>query len=386
MNGDQAGRLTVTAPAPLAVLKFGGTCVATESGRARVVREIVAKRAAGWRVVTVVSAMGRNGAPYATDTLLNLVQGQGGRANGPDYAAAYVCGELLSAAVLSTLLQECGAPAVCVPGWQAGIVADGDPADAAITAVRPQRLHDLLSEGRLPVVAGSQGATPRGDLATLGRGGSDTSATAFGVALATDLVEIVTDAPGLMTADPAVIATAELIPVISHQACWRMASLGAGVIHARAVTVAARRPEMPVLLRSLSAAGQGTRIGCSGWLAPRHGLPIGVASLPQPTVQAAGDDAGGRDVARLVRVSVVYEGLAPFADAARYHGALGDQGLVATHWAHEDDCFSAWVPAGDARRAVQALHAAHLTFGSREGASAAAQNLGPEAATTLQRR
>lgn len=386
MNGSQDDRFTVTSAAPLAVLKFGGTCVATESGRARVAREIIAKRAAGWRVVTVVSAMGRNGAPYATDTLLNLVQRQGGGARGSDYAAAYVCGELLSAAVLSTLLQECGAPAVCVPGWQAGIVADGDPADAAITAVRPQRLHDLLGEGQLPVVAGSQGATPRGDLATLGRGGSDTSATAFGVALAADLVEIITDAPGLMTADPVVIATAELIPAISHQACWRMASLGAGVIHARAVAIAARRPEMPVLLRSLSDAGRGTRIGCSDWLAPRHGLPIGIASLPQPAVQAAGDRAAGRQATPLVRVSVVYEGRAPAADAARYHDALVDRGIVAAHWAYEDDCFSAWVSARDGVAAVQALHAAHLAVGSREGASAPAQNSGLGAVTTLQRR
>lgn len=386
MNGDQAGRFTVAAPAPLAVLKFGGTCVATESGRASVAREIMAKRAAGWRVVTVVSAMGRNGAPYATDTLLNLVQRQGGRAKGPDYAAAYVCGELLSAAVLSTLLQECGAPAVCVPGWQAGIVADGDPAAAAITAVRPQRLQDLLSDGRLPVVAGSQGATSRGDLATLGRGGSDTSATAFGVALAADLVEIVTDAPGLMTADPAVIATAELIPVISHQACWRMASLGAGVIHAGAITIAARRPEMPVVLRKLSARGEGTRIGCSDWLAPRHGLPIGIASLPQPAVQPVGNSGAGHDAAPMVRVSIVYEGHAPFADGARYHKALFDHGIVAAHWAHEDDCFGAWVPACDAIRAARVLHAAHLAIGSREGASTAAQNSGPDAAPTPHRR
>lgn len=333
----------VDGKAPLAVLKFGGTCVASETSRFTVCERILATVAAGWRVVVVVSAMGRRGAPYATDTLLDLVTRECPGAADADLAVAYICGELLSAALVSSLLRSRGVAAACLSGWQAGIITTECPGDAAVADVRPQRMLDLLGEGVVAVVAGSQGVTDTGMTTSLGRGGSDTTATALGVALAADRVEIFTDTPGIFTADPALEPLARPLTSISHRGCERYAALGAKVIHAKAVRLAAMRPELPVIVRSLADDGRQTQIGDQGWLPPLFGMPLGVACR-----QAEASTA---------RVSLVFEQQGAPTAAPGLQQALAASGIAVLQWHCEDDCFSAWVPAEQGAAAVRTLHA-----------------------------
>jgi len=333
----------VDGEAPLVVLKFGGTCVASEASRASVADRIVAATASGWRVAVVVSAMGRRGSPYATDTLLDLVARECPGAADADRAVAYICGELLSAALVSGLLRSRGVAAACLSGWQAGIITNECTGDAEVVDMRPQRVLDLLAEGSVPVVAGSQGATAAGAPTSLGRGGSDTTATALGVALAADRVEIFTDTPGILTADPAMVPSARPLAAISHRACERFAALGAKVIHAKAVRLAALRPEMPVIVRSLGEDSGQTQVGNQGWLPSMFGRPLGVTCRPAENATA--------------RVSLVFEQQGAPAAAPGLQQALAANGIAVLQWHCEDDCLSAWVPAEQSAAALRALHA-----------------------------
>jgi aspartate kinase len=166
--------------APIVVMKFGGTSVATPDGRASL-RACVRRRLDDGRLpVVVVSAMGRKGAPYATDTLLDLVDGCE-----DEYARDLVAsvGEVVSAVVCAHELSCEGVAARPFTGADAGIVTDGVSGNATIVEILPGPLLAALAEGVVPVVAGFQGVGPDGLLTTLGRGGSDTTACALGVAL-----------------------------------------------------------------------------------------------------------------------------------------------------------------------------------------------------------
>jgi aspartate kinase len=356
----QAGSRTA---ARIAVLKFGGTCVASEVARLQVIARIHAARVSGWQVVVVVSAMGRRGAPYATDTLLEMVGRECPAARPEDLAAAYACGELLSASLVSGLLRSAGVPAACLAGWQAGIVTTESANDALVTDVRPQRLLDLLAEGTVPVVAGSQGVSDGGTITTLGRGGSDTTATVLGVALDAGEIVIYTDTPGIMTADPALVPAARILSSVSHRACERYASLGAKVIQAKAVRAAALRPEIQLVVRGLGDTGSGTRVGQTGWLPAEYGRPLGVGMLQCEGAAAgvAGCAPGpGDGNAPAIRVSVVHEGEGARGSSGGYAAALAAARIVPLQDLCEDDCFSVWVPLAQARAAAGALHAAAL--------------------------
>ena len=172
------------------VQKFGGTSVATPEFRQKVIQK-VAEGMALHDVVVVVSAMGRKGDPYATDTLISLLQ-QAGVPAKHDLDIMMACGELMSAALLATSLRQVNIKAVALAGWQAGILTDANFGDARIITVQADYLHSLLAQGVVPVVAGFQGASEKGDITTLGRGGSDTSAAAIGVALGASAIEIYT--------------------------------------------------------------------------------------------------------------------------------------------------------------------------------------------------
>src|SRR5271163_3034595 len=154
----------------VAVLKFGGTSVASADQRAIAFTRIRDAIADGFATVAVVSAMGRPPAPYATDTLLGLIGGRGGSRNADLLLAA---GELISAAVFAEELAVAGVPAVAMTGAQAGIVTDARHGDAAILRVEPHAVDELLERGAVPVVAGFAGATESGIPTTLGRGGTD---------------------------------------------------------------------------------------------------------------------------------------------------------------------------------------------------------------------
>ncbi len=241
------------------VQKFGGTSVATSAVRENVVRHIVRAMSEGYRPVVVVSAMGRSGDPYATDTLIELCRQTGGPTGGRELDLIMACGEIISAVVMAQTLKSKGQPAVALTGGQAGIITNEHHGEASIFKIEVERLLHELEEGKVPVVAGFQGMSARGDVTTLGRGASDTTAAALGVALGAELVEIYTDVDGVKTADPRIVPNAVTLTHATYAEVVEMAHLGAKVIHHRAVEIA-REGRVPLKVRSTMGDGPGTLI------------------------------------------------------------------------------------------------------------------------------
>jgi aspartate kinase len=239
------------------VQKFGGTSLRDEEARRAAIAKVRRRRAAGDEVVVVVSAMGRSGDPYATDTLLSLIDRDSARA--PDVDLLLACGEIISAVVFSALLKAEGVEAVALTGAQAGIITDDSHQDAKILEVDPSHVVAELKAGRVPVVAGFQGISREGFVTTLGRGGSDTTAAAIGAALGAAAVEIYTDVDGIKTADPRLVPTAATIHQIDYEETFQLAHMGAKVIHPRAVEIA-RQFQIPLRVLSTFEDGEGTVI------------------------------------------------------------------------------------------------------------------------------
>jgi aspartate kinase len=221
----------------IAVLKFGGTSVGTSEQRSVAYDRIRDARESGYGVVAVVSAMGRSPAPYATDSLLELIDGRTGTANADLLLAA---GELISAAVFADELAARGVDAVALSGLQAGIVTDACHGDATILRVEPSAIYAALERGAVAVVAGFHGTTEDGAVTTLGRGGTDLSAIALGHALDAERVDIYTDVSGAMTADPRRIPSARTIERASLAEMTELANHGAKVMHHKAADYANR--------------------------------------------------------------------------------------------------------------------------------------------------
>jgi aspartate kinase len=169
------------------------------------------------------------------------------------------CGELISAATLCSELQAEGIPSASLTGGQAGIVTNRQFGSAKIVEIRPQRIRELLGEGKVAVVAGFQGITADGELTTLGRGGSDTTATALGAALQAAEVDIYTDVDGILTADPRLVRDARPLKAVSYEEIANMAHNGAKVIHPRAVEIA-MKAGIPVRVRSTFSEDEGTLV------------------------------------------------------------------------------------------------------------------------------
>ena len=256
------------------VQKFGGTSVATVESRELVYNKILSAKENGYSVVVVISAMGRKGAPYATDTLLDLIRLDCPEANLRELDLIFSCGEIISGTLITANLQKKGYPSVYLTGQQAGIVTTKEHGDARILCVKTENIMRLLSEGNIVVVAGGQGAAEDGSITTLGRGGSDTTGCALGVALDAERIEIYTDVEGIMTVDPRLVSNARLITEISYDDCCEMAYQGAKIMHPRAVEIASQKPSSQLYVRSVFSDNPGTLI-CS----IRHKLPFG-ADLP----------------------------------------------------------------------------------------------------------
>lgn len=186
----------------IVVQKFGGTSVSTKERRQKVVEKIKNAIDEGFSPVVVVSAMGRSGDSYATDTLLSLVGDKFKNSNKLASDLLMCCGEIISSVVMSNELFDAGIDAVPLTGGQAGIKTDNVFTNAKHLDVDPKQILDFVAKGRVPVVTGFQGMTEDGFFTTLGRGGSDTSAAILGVALEAEQIEIYTDVDGIMTADP----------------------------------------------------------------------------------------------------------------------------------------------------------------------------------------
>jgi aspartate kinase len=244
------------------VQKFGGTSVATPEGRERALAKIIKAKEGGFSVVVVVSAMGRKGDPYATDTLIDLVKDIGGPVDSREMDLLISCGEIISSVVMAQALEKSGHSAIALSGGQAGIITDQSFGEAQIIKVNPENILRRLGEGKIVIVAGFQGMTSDGDITTLGRGGSDTTATALGCALDAELVEIYTDVDGVMTVDPRIIPEAKVLRELTYQEICEMANNGAKVVHPRAMTIA-RDKGVPVKVRSTFTEDGGTLI-CDG--------------------------------------------------------------------------------------------------------------------------
>lgn len=241
------------------IQKFGGTSVATEEGRKRV-HAIVSKAKESYDgVVVVVSAMGRYGAPYATDTLLGLINHESHLLQPDECDLLVSTGEIIASVLLSYELKKIGINAKALTGGQAGIITNDRFTNAEVKYVDPVLLLDLLNNGIVPIVAGFQGRTDHFAVTTLGRGGSDTSAALLGEALKAEVIEIYTDVDGIMTTDPKLCDEARTLTTISYQEVFQMADSGAKVIHKGAVEVA-RRANIPLIIKNTFSDHSGTAI------------------------------------------------------------------------------------------------------------------------------
>jgi len=241
------------------VMKFGGTSVRSEESRAHAIKHIRGHAESGKKLVVIVSAMGRKGEPYATDTLIALLKDLGEPVNPAELDAVMSIGETLSSAFFSHLLSQNGLPAESFTGRQSGILTDDNPGNAEILEIDPARILKALNHGKIAVVAGFQGATAIGDVRTLGRGGSDTSAVALGAALNADRVEIYSDVDGIANCDPRKISTASFINSISAAQILSMANEGSSVLHPRAVK-ASLKTKTPIVARNTFSTAAGTTI------------------------------------------------------------------------------------------------------------------------------
>jgi len=247
----------------LFVQKFGGTSVGTVERIQKVTKRIAQCVQQGHQVVVVVSAMGKE-----TDRLLGLAQEISTNPSQRELDMLLATGEQVSIALLAMALQEGGTPAISLTGAQVGIVTENIHNQARILSIRTERIFKHLEQGQVVVVAGFQGVTQAPgttgsafglEVTTLGRGGSDTSAVALAAALKAQCCEIYTDVPGILTTDPRLVPCASLLSEVTSDEMLELASLGANVLHPRAVEIA-RNYGVPLVVRSSWSDKPGTQV------------------------------------------------------------------------------------------------------------------------------
>lgn len=262
------------------IQKYGGTSLADDQSRDLLAAKVAKALAQGDRIVLVVSAMGRRGDPYATDTLLDLVKRYEHGADGLIRDLAAACGELISCSVIAALLNARGIRAQPLSACSAGIQAEGPFEDADPCCIDAQRIQNVMAQGIVPVVAGFQGIDTHGHFHTLGRGGSDTTAVALAAALGADFVDIYKDVPGVAKADPRLIPQAPFMEFLDYESMFRLANHGARVLHDKSALLA-RKNGIRIRVRSTFDDGQGTLIAGpqEGYAVPHC---IGLANTAGP--------------------------------------------------------------------------------------------------------
>lgn len=241
------------------VQKYGGTSVASEDLRDKIAKKAIAAVESGKVPVIVVSAIGRNGDPYATDTLISLINNNETNIYNRNKDLLMSCGEIISAVILSNLINKYGHKSVALTGFQAGIITNNQYNSASVQRVDKDKIMKYLDEGFIPVITGFQGISEDGDITTLGRGGSDTTASIIGEALDAKVIEIYTDVDGIMTADPRYIKDANVIDTLCYDEVYQLAKCGAKVIHPRAVEIA-ERSNIPLMIKNTLNDSKGTVI------------------------------------------------------------------------------------------------------------------------------
>jgi aspartate kinase len=239
------------------VMKFGGAAVASADCFARIADLILERKKDFSRIAVVVSAMGNT-----TDQLISLAKQVNPNPPQREYDMLLTTGERISIALLAMALAHKSQEAFSFTGSQSGIITCGRHTEASIIDVRPHRLLPVLEEGKIAIVAGFQGVSRLGEITTLGRGGSDTSAVALGVALGASRVEFYKDVPGICSEDPKVNAEATLYPRLSYEEALKIVLAGAKVLHARGIQLASKN-ELPLHVRSFkeNQPPEGTWIG-----------------------------------------------------------------------------------------------------------------------------
>jgi aspartate kinase len=258
----------------LIVQKYGGTSVGTVERIQAVAARVKKTVDAGNSVVVVVSAMGKT-----TDGLVKLASEVSSQPPTREMDMLLSTGEQVSIAVVSMALQAIGQPAISLTGAQVGILTEANHTRARILKIETDRMERHLKEGKVLVVAGFQGISSLEDrdITTLGRGGSDTSAVALAAALQADFCEIYTDVPGILTTDPRLVPEAQLMAEITSDEMLELASLGAKVLHPRAVEIA-RNYGMPLVVRSSWTDDPGTWVTSP----PPQGRPLEGLEIAQP--------------------------------------------------------------------------------------------------------
>ena len=238
----------------LIVSKFGGTSVASPERIKNVAKRLIAIKQQGNDVVAVVSAMGKT-----TDELVGLAAALNDHPSKREMDMLLSTGEQVSMSLLAMAIQALGYNSVSFTGWQAGITTDNDFSSAKIEGIDADKIRKALSTGAIVVVAGFQGVSENGDITTLGRGGSDTTAVALAYGINADVCEIYSDVEGIYTADPRVAPRARKLSCISYDDMLELSSGGAGVLQARAVEFA-RKYKVVIHSRSAFSDEEGTLI------------------------------------------------------------------------------------------------------------------------------
>ncbi|MGV8125088.1 MAG: aspartate kinase [Candidatus Xenobiia bacterium LiM19] len=241
------------------IQKFGGSSLNTALQRECVAATIINRIQMGYQVVAVFSAMGRFPSPYATDSIIASLREVYSSPDRREQDAAMSCGEILSCIVMASLLRSMGQEAEVMTGFGAGIVTDNCYGDARILSINARAVKEILSRGAVVCVTGFQGITRKMEITTLGRGGSDTTATALGAALKASEVEIFTDVDGVLTVDPQTFSDAEIIRELAYQEMGEMANEGAKVLHSRCVDLA-RAHKVPLWVKGSFSDDKGSFI------------------------------------------------------------------------------------------------------------------------------
>jgi aspartate kinase len=274
---------------PIVVQKYGGSSVADVTRIRQVAERIMRTKAAGYDVAVVVSAMG-----HTTDELLALARKVAANPDRRELDMLLSAGERISMALLSMAIRELGGDAISFTGSQSGIITNDRHVDARIVEVRPFRVQDELSRGRVVVIAGYQGVSYRREVTTLGRGGSDTTAVAMAAALGAEWCEICSDVDGVYSADPRVVPAARRVDTLTYEETQELAEAGAKVLNAQAVEFA-KEKGIAIYARATASAVPGSEPGSDGTVVRRNaprmpGTVVGVASERDILIlEAAGD-------------------------------------------------------------------------------------------------
>lgn len=244
------------------IQKFGGTSVSSKNSRENAIQKVLKAISDGYQPIIVVSAMGRRSDPYSTDALLNLVDENFKINNKNSLDVLMSCGELISSVVFCNELNNAGISSIPISGREAGLLTDSSFGNANILSLDNQYILKYINENKIPVIAGFQGCDEDGRITTLGRGGSDYTASLIGCSMQAVAIEIYTDVDGIMSADPRIVDNPNIIKEIGYEEIFQLADQGAKVIHPKAVEVAMEN-NIPLIIKNTNNDEEGTIIGHS---------------------------------------------------------------------------------------------------------------------------